>query len=61
MEETKYSDSEHQGEDNKPYNFISASTRAKVKTKKQGKEGNIILELAQEKNFDINSRDACAL
>ena len=34
MEETKYSDSEHQGEGNKPYNFISASTRAKVKTKK---------------------------
>ena len=60
-EKTKYSDSEQQGKDNKTYKFRSTSTRAKIETKKRGKEDNINSELAQEENSDIINRDVCPL
>ena len=50
MEETKYSDNEQQGKDDKTYNFRSTSTRAKIETKKRLKEGNINSELVQQEN-----------
>ena len=46
MEEPKYSDSEKQGEDSKTCNFGSISTKAKLETRKRGKEDNINKELA---------------
>ena len=60
-EKLKYSDSEQQGKDDKTYNFRSTSTRAKIETKKRGKEDNINSELAQEENSDISNRDVCPL
>ena len=48
-------DSEQQGKDDKTYNFGSTSTRAKIETKKRGKEDNINSELAQEENSDISN------
>ena len=45
----------------KTYNFRSTSTRAKIETKKSGKEDNINSELAQEDNSDISNRDVCPL
>ena len=61
VEQTKYSDSEHQAEDEKTYNFRSTSTREKNERKKRGKEDNLNSELAYEKNTDINNRDVCPL
>ena len=61
MEEPKYSDSEQQGKDNKTYKFRSTSTRAKIETKKRGKEDKIKSELAQQENLDISNRDVCLL
>ena len=55
-EKPRYSDSEQQGKDDKTYNFRTTSTRAKIETKKRGKEDNINSELAQEENSDIWSR-----
>ena len=49
----KYSDSEQQGKYDKTYNFRSTSTRAKIETKKRGKEDNINSEQAQEDNLAI--------
>ena len=60
VEEPKYSDSEKQGKDKKTYNFRSSSIRAKSETKRRGKEDNINLPAAQEKNSDIISRDVYA-
>ena len=60
-EKPKYSDSEQQGKDDKTYNFRTTSTRAKIETKKRGKEDNINSELAQEENSDISNRDVCPL
>ena len=57
----KYSDSEQQGKYEKTYNFRSTSTRAKIETKKSGKEDNINSELAQQGNSDISNRDVCPL
>ena len=50
VKEPKHNDSEQQGKDNKTYNFRSTSIRAKILTKKRGKEDNICLKLAHEKN-----------
>ena len=61
MEESKYSDSEQQGKDDKAYNFRNTSTRAKIEPEKRGKEDNINSELAQEENSDISNRDVCPL
>ena len=61
VEESKDSDSEQQGEDDKTYTFKSFSTREKIEMKKRGKEDNINSELAQEKSTDIKNRDACSL
>ena len=60
-EKPRYSDSEQQGKDDKTYNFRTTSTRAKIETKKRGKEDNINSELAQEENSDISNRDVCPL
>ena len=49
------------GRDDKTYNSRSTNTRAKIETKKRGKEGNINSELAQEENSDISNRDVCSL
>ena len=61
MEETKYSDNEQQGKDDKTYNFRSTSTRAKIETKKRLKEGNINSELVQQENSDISNEDVSPL
>ena len=61
MEESKYSDSEQQGKDDKAYNFRNTRTRAKIEPEKRGKEDNINSELAQEENSDISNRDVCPL
>ena len=60
-EKPKCSDGEQQSKDDKTYNFRSTSTRAKIETKKRGKEDNINSELAQEENSDISNRDVCPL
>ena len=60
-EKPRYSDNEQQGKDDKTYNFRTTSTRAKIETKKRGKEDNINSELAQEENSDISNRDVCPL
>ena len=36
-------------------------TRAKIETKKKGKEGNINSEVAQEENAYISNKDVCPL
>ena len=59
VEESKDSDREQQGKDDKAYNFRSAGTREKIEMKKKGKEDNTNSELAQEKSTDINNRDTC--
>ena len=59
MEEPKYSNSEQQGKGNMTYNFRNTSTRAKIETKKRGKEYNINSKLAQEKNSDISNKNVC--
>ena len=61
VEEPKYSDGEKQGKDGKTYNFRSNSTRAKIETKKRGKEDNTSSKLAQEENSDISNRDVYAI
>ena len=61
MEEPNYSNSEHQGKDDKTYDFRSTSTRAKIETKKREEKDNINSELAQEENSDISNRDVCPL
>ena len=57
----KYSDGEQQSKDDKTYNFKSTSARAKIETKKRGKEDNVNSELAQGGNSDISNRDICPL
>ena len=61
MEETKYSDREQQGKDDKTYNFRSTNTRAKIETKKRVKECNINSELVQQENSGISNEDVSPL